>query len=81
MSKGSLFLQLWGTALGAACANLLLGLWEREVFLTLPVKNIETLRYIDNILLIWQGPEKGLIEFINMLNTNLKRHQINVDIQ
>ncbi|CAJ0948394.1 unnamed protein product [Ranitomeya imitator] len=37
-SKGSFFLQLQGTAMGASCApsyaNLFLGLWERDLFLS-----------------------------------------------
>lgn len=67
-------------AMGTACvpsyANLDLGLWEREIFLTQPITGIENvhlwIRYIDNALFIWQGSEESLIEFVQQLNVNIR---------
>ncbi|XP_056392638.1 uncharacterized protein LOC130285306 [Hyla sarda] len=64
--------------MGASCApsyaNLFLGLWERGIFLTNPVLGIEKVqfwgRYIDDILIIWQGTSIELEEFIARLNCN-----------
>ncbi|CAJ0958196.1 unnamed protein product [Ranitomeya imitator] len=55
--KGSFFLQLQGTAMGASCspsyANLFLGLWERDLFLSdstpLNDKVLSWSRFIDDI--------------------------------
>lgn len=76
--KESLFLQLQGTAMGAACApsyaNLFLGLWERGIFCTDPVPYIERVhfwgRYIDDIIFVWQGSIDELTQFMNILNNN-----------
>ncbi|XP_069815789.1 uncharacterized protein [Dendropsophus ebraccatus] len=66
--------------MGAACApsyaNLFLGLWEREIFCTNPVENVEKvhlwLRFIDDVLFIWQGTEEELVRFVGNLNNNRK---------
>ncbi|XP_071999215.1 uncharacterized protein [Engystomops pustulosus] len=76
--RETLYLQLQGTAMGAACApsyaNLFLGLWERDIFLTNPKHHIEKVqlwsRYIDDVIMIWQGTEDELHEFMSDLNTN-----------
>ncbi|CAJ0964876.1 unnamed protein product [Ranitomeya imitator] len=65
---GSFFLQLQGTAMGAsfapAYAGLFLGLWERDLFLSDRVESmcrvLTWTRYIDDILMIWQGPSGEL---------------------
>ncbi|CAJ0968164.1 unnamed protein product [Ranitomeya imitator] len=70
------FLQLQGTAMGASCApsyaNLFLGLWERDVVLDTPGHSsvVSWLRYIDDILFIWQGSTSQLETFLNRLNIN-----------
>ncbi|KAM4012040.1 uncharacterized protein ACNLHF_005390 isoform 1-T3 [Anomaloglossus baeobatrachus] len=76
--KGSFYLQLQGTAMGAsfapAYANLFLGLWERD----LPLSDRESLmdrvllwaRYIDDIFLIWQGSLVELHQFMSVLNSS-----------
>ncbi|CAJ0955578.1 unnamed protein product [Ranitomeya imitator] len=70
------FLQLQGTAMGASCApsyaNLFLGLWERDVVLDTPGHSsvISWLRYIDDILFIWQGSTSRLDTFLNHLNSS-----------
>ncbi|XP_073510776.1 uncharacterized protein [Phyllobates terribilis] len=69
---------LHGTAMGVAFApsyaNLIRGLWEREIFLFNPKKNIDKvllwLRFIDDIFVIWQGSEEDLRSFIDDLNKN-----------
>ncbi|CAJ0950195.1 unnamed protein product [Ranitomeya imitator] len=76
--KEALYLQLQGTAMGAAFAPsyacLFLGLWERKVFITdaTPLSsNIHMwTRYIDDIFAIWQGTEKDLLKFVEELNIN-----------
>lgn len=54
----------------------MLGLWERDIFFTLPVRHIERVlfwtRYIDDTLVIWQGPEEEPKEFSDILNINNK---------
>ncbi|CAJ0934348.1 unnamed protein product [Ranitomeya imitator] len=70
------FLQLQGTAMGASCApsyaNLFLGLWERDTVLDTPGHGsvILWLRYIDDVLFIWQGSTSQLEQFLNLLNVN-----------
>ncbi|XP_073442411.1 uncharacterized protein [Dendrobates tinctorius] len=74
----ALYLQLQGTAMWAAFApsyaNLFLGLWERDIFCTNPTplstKMIFWVRYIDDVLAIWQGSEEDLVSFIRELNQN-----------
>lgn len=77
--NGSFFLQLQGTAMGAPCApsyaNLFLGLWERDLFLSdhegvAMDRVIFWTRYIDDIFMIWQGSSSELHEFIERLNSN-----------
>ncbi|CAJ0968672.1 unnamed protein product [Ranitomeya imitator] len=76
--KETIYLQKQGTAMGAAFAssyaNLFLGMWERGLFFTKPVAYIEGVlfwtRYIDDILFIWQGSERDLLEFVKILNDN-----------
>lgn len=72
--------------MGVACvssyANLFLGLWEREIFLMHPVCHIEKVllwtRYIDNILMVWHGPETDLLEFTNILNNIEKNIKLTI---
>ncbi|CAJ0921856.1 unnamed protein product [Ranitomeya imitator] len=63
-----------GAAFASSYANLFLGMWERGLFFTKPVAYIEGVlfwtRYIDDILFIWQGPERDLFEFVKILNDN-----------
>ncbi|XP_056423852.1 uncharacterized protein LOC130362821 [Hyla sarda] len=76
--KGVFYLQLQGTAMGAACApsyaNLFLGLWERTLFTSdtcpLAEKVLSWGRYIDDILFIWQGTLDELEQFMDALNNN-----------
>ncbi|XP_071994082.1 uncharacterized protein [Engystomops pustulosus] len=76
--KDCFFLQTQGTAMGAACApsyaNLFLGAWERKIFLTDPIQGIERvhnwMRYIDDVLFIWQGTLEELHVFMKDLNRN-----------
>ncbi|CAJ0962602.1 unnamed protein product [Ranitomeya imitator] len=76
--KKALYLQLQGTAMGAAFAPsyacLFLGLWERKIFITdatpLSSNILMWARYIDDVFAIWQGTEKDLLKFIDELNVN-----------
>ncbi|XP_077113029.1 uncharacterized protein LOC143768221 [Ranitomeya variabilis] len=78
MFKEVLYLQMQGTAMGAAFApsyaNLFMGSWERSIFLTDTIPLIEKVctwvRFIDDIFVIWQGSEVDLISFIQLLNNN-----------
>ncbi|OCT77808.1 hypothetical protein XELAEV_18028905mg [Xenopus laevis] len=65
--------------MGAKCApsyaNLFLGEWEHYVFSAEEYEMylshvLRWHRYIDDIMLIWQGPEKLLQEFVAKLNVN-----------
>ncbi|CAJ0923568.1 unnamed protein product [Ranitomeya imitator] len=66
----------YGGVLCAPYANLFLGLWERDVFLTDPHPLSQGVvswwRYIDDILMVWQGSEFELEQFIGILNSNVK---------
>ncbi|CAJ0953057.1 unnamed protein product [Ranitomeya imitator] len=74
----SIYLQLQGTAMGAACApsyaNLFLGAWERGIFLSDPVVHVDKvhhwIRYIDDVFFIWEGTIEHLNEFMSRLNVN-----------
>ncbi|CAJ0963256.1 unnamed protein product, partial [Ranitomeya imitator] len=76
--KGSFYLQLQGTAMGAAFApayaNLFLGLWERDLFLSDEQGSMERVllwtRYIDDIFFVWQGTAIDLAQFVSSLNDN-----------
>ncbi|CAJ0963758.1 unnamed protein product [Ranitomeya imitator] len=78
MEAEALYLQLQGTAMGAAFAPsyacLFLGLWERKIFITdatpLSSNVLMWARYIDDVFAIWQGTEKDLLKFIDDLNVN-----------
>ncbi|CAJ0931577.1 unnamed protein product [Ranitomeya imitator] len=78
MFKEVLYLQLQGTAMGAAFApsyaNLFMGSWERAIFLTDVIPLIEKVCtwvcFIDDIFVIWQGSETDLTSFIQLLNDN-----------
>ncbi|CAJ0961224.1 unnamed protein product [Ranitomeya imitator] len=63
-----------GAAFASSYANLFMGMWERDIFFSKPVAHIERVlfwaRYIDDILMIWQGPEQDLLDFIGLLIHN-----------
>ncbi|XP_056398325.1 uncharacterized protein LOC130293541 [Hyla sarda] len=73
-----LYLQIQGTAMGAACApsyaNCFLGLWERRIFMLEPPALIEKVslwgRFIDDILFVWHGSIDELGSFMDQLNNN-----------
>uniref|UniRef100_A0A803KCG6 Reverse transcriptase domain-containing protein n=1 Tax=Xenopus tropicalis TaxID=8364 RepID=A0A803KCG6_XENTR len=73
------YLQIQGTAMGTSCAptyaNLFLGKWEQDVVfgddLSFFTNYIPLwIRYIDDILFLWEGPLNLLNDFITILNTN-----------
>lgn len=73
------FSQTQGVAMGTSSApsyeNLYLSGWERQVFSEkafVPYFNyvLSWYRFINDLLLVWTGPEKLLIEFIQQLNIN-----------
>ncbi|XP_077123903.1 uncharacterized protein LOC143781279 [Ranitomeya variabilis] len=78
MFSDQIYLQLQGTAMGAACApsyaNLFLGAWERGIFLSDPVVHIDKvhhwIRYIDDVFFVWEGTIEQLNDFMAGLNTN-----------
>lgn len=77
MFGGVHYLQIQGVAMGTTCApayaNLFLGAWEKEM-LEGPLLECYTKfiylykRYIDDVLLIWTGPEQMFLEFVERLN-------------
>ncbi|XP_056408621.1 uncharacterized protein LOC130313384 isoform X2 [Hyla sarda] len=76
--KNQFYLQKRGTAMGAACApsyaNLFLGYWERGLFQCGGAEagsHVQCwIRYIDDILFVWQGSASQLKDFMTILNTN-----------
>ncbi|XP_073409346.1 receptor activity-modifying protein 1 isoform X1 [Dendrobates tinctorius] len=76
--NGDIFLQLQGTAMGASCApayaNLFLGAWERSIFQDDHIQDVDYvhnwMRYIDDILFIWEGTYDGLCTLFDRLNRN-----------
>ncbi|CAJ0948889.1 unnamed protein product, partial [Ranitomeya imitator] len=75
---GSFYLQLQGTAMGAAFApayaGLFLGLWERDLLLSDEQGSIDRvplwMRYIDDIFFVWQGTPVDLAKYMVLLNGN-----------
>lgn len=77
--RGSHYLQVQGVAMGTCCApsyaNLYLGEWEKG-FLTNDELTMYTehvilwQRYIDDIFLIWNGPEEALKSCLKAMNHN-----------
>ncbi|XP_069606611.1 uncharacterized protein [Ranitomeya imitator] len=80
MFAGKIFLQLQGTAMGASCApsyaNLFMGAWEWSIFQENEIQGMERIhnwiRFIDDILFIWEGPIEELNILMNRLNQNDK---------
>ncbi|CAJ0968887.1 unnamed protein product [Ranitomeya imitator] len=77
--NGSIFHQLRGTAMGNSCApayaNLLLGWWEEsevfgDTFLEEQANIAFWARYIDDVLLFWNGDAVTLTNFVSKLNNN-----------
>ncbi|CAJ0967631.1 unnamed protein product [Ranitomeya imitator] len=72
------YLQKQGTAMGASCApsyaNLFLGAWERDIFISNPIPGIDSvhhwMRYIDDVWFIWEGPRHQLESLMAVLNNN-----------
>ncbi|CAJ0923669.1 unnamed protein product [Ranitomeya imitator] len=71
------YLQRSGVAMGAKCApayaNIFLGWWEEKFVYPLPsfVAHVHaSLRFIDDIFILWKGTREECEEFINNLNSN-----------
>ncbi|KAM4795913.1 dynein axonemal heavy chain 9-like [Rhinophrynus dorsalis] len=73
------YLQIRGTAMGAACAptyaNLYLGFWEHEVVFGDQLSDLSThaliwFRYIDDLLILWDDSEESISQFVSCLNHN-----------
>ena len=78
-SDGSHFLQVQGVAMGTSCApsyaNLYLGEWEKLFLTSNPVEPFIHLvsgwfRYIDDVLMIWEGSTEELESFMSIMNCN-----------
>lgn len=72
---GYLFLQTCGVAMGAtfapSLANLFMARWEKEVIDTDPPRELRLWRrYIDDVLLLWDGNLPSLEGFLSRLNQN-----------
>ncbi|XP_077339255.1 uncharacterized protein LOC143983433 [Lithobates pipiens] len=77
--NNSHYLQVQGVAMGTCCApayaNLYLGEWEKSLLgdegLVGYTRHIAMWRrYIDDVLIIWEGSETALLEFESCINTN-----------
>ncbi|CAJ0955519.1 unnamed protein product [Ranitomeya imitator] len=74
----NIYLQTQGTAMGASCApsyaNLFLGAWERDIFLGEAIPEMgqvqNWMRYIDDVMFVWEGDEEGLETLMRKLNDN-----------
>ncbi|CAJ0917029.1 unnamed protein product [Ranitomeya imitator] len=74
----NIYLQLQGTAMGASCApsyaNLFLGAWERDIFLgdgIVEMGQVQSwMRYIDDVMFVWEGNQEGLETLMRKLNNN-----------
>ncbi|KAM4771055.1 CD109 antigen-like [Rhinophrynus dorsalis] len=89
---GMFFLQKRGTSMGArfapSYANLVMGWWERcHVFGEGSHQKCikKYLRYVDDILMVWDGTEDDLLHFVKALNDNsynltftLNFHKLNI---
>ncbi|XP_075460474.1 uncharacterized protein LOC142497064 isoform X2 [Ascaphus truei] len=72
------YLQLLGTAMGTSFApsyaNLFMGFWEAQFIYhsnnTYRSNIVFFKRYIDDLIMIWDGDESSLKSFVNTLNTN-----------
>lgn len=72
---GDFFLQIRGAAMGAkfapSLANLFTARWEKEVIDSNPPKELRLWRrYIDDVLLLWDGDQASLENFFTQLNQN-----------
>ncbi|XP_073431355.1 uncharacterized protein [Dendrobates tinctorius] len=78
MFNGKIYLQKQGTAMGASCApsyaNLFMGAWERTIFQEEEIRGVERIhnwiRFIDDIMFIWDGPIDELMSLMCQLNNN-----------
>ncbi|XP_068113208.1 uncharacterized protein [Hyperolius riggenbachi] len=77
--NNTFYLQIRGVAMGAKCApsvaNLFLGWWERECVWVPSLERFHPAiagwhRFIDDILILWQGSQEDLKQFLTLLNTN-----------
>ena len=76
---GSHFLQVQGVAMGTSCApsyaNLYLGEWEKAFLTSTIVQPFihfvsSWFRYIDDVLMIWEGSIEELNSFMSIMNQN-----------
>ena len=76
--NGSLYLQTWGTSMGAACSPIYADLFMSELettFLKTSGKKFKDniyrgfmRRFLDDIVILWKGPKERLEEFMCCLN-------------
>ena len=68
------YLKPHGTAMGAkmasAYANLFMSDREQKILTQSPLKPLVSLRYIDDVFMIWLHGEEKLNEFVNLLNSS-----------
>ncbi|XP_053571499.1 uncharacterized protein LOC128661246 [Bombina bombina] len=75
---GQVFRQIRGTAMGAVCAPtyacLHLGSWESDIFEqhvdTFDNKVLMWVRYVDDVLVLWDGTVEEFNTFVSILNHN-----------
>ena len=67
------FIQTSGTSIGTklapSCANLLLSVVEGDMLDQYPTKPFISLRYIDDIFMIWNESEDKFMDFLLYINT------------
>ena len=64
------YLQLHGTAMALAYANLFMGDLEQKILAQFPLKPLVWWRYIDEVFMIWPHGEEKLNEFVSLLNSS-----------
>lgn len=78
--EGKFYHQINGTAMGTNCAptyaNLFLGWWEDQIVFTEEYDRYTNHilfwgRYIDDVLILWDGDSHLFLEFVTKLNINL----------
>ncbi|KAM9325013.1 DNA replication ATP-dependent helicase/nuclease DNA2 [Gastrophryne carolinensis] len=82
---GKFFLQIKGVAMGAkfapSMANLFVGLWEANFIFGKIWPSLKLWRrYIDDVIVIWDGPRVSLEEFFNSVNSNDYNLEFTADI-
>lgn len=82
--NGKHYLQVGGTAMGTRVAptfaNIFMGYFEDKFVHTYPIQPRLWLRFIDDVLMIWEGGHESLMSFISYLNSRHKNIKFSHEI-